>query len=227
MDRFGTLAERDGVAGEDRQMTPTVAREGRLDRDRELVDALRRREPTAAERLVATYADRAYRLAISITGNGQDAEEVVQDACWSVVRKIETFRGDASFGSWFYRIVANAAYAKTRSRQARRHDLPLDDVLPFFDEDGRHATPLVDWSSDAYDPVTQTELREALTAAIADLPDLYRTVLVLRDVEGLSNQEVAEALGLNVPSVKTRVHRARLFLRKRLADVMTVDAIAA
>ena len=207
--------------------TPTMARERRVDRDRELVDALRRREPTAAECLVATYADRAYRLAVSITGNGQDAEEVVQDACWSVVRKIETFRGDASFGSWFYRIVANAAYAKMRSRQARRHDLSLDDVLPFFDEDGRHATPLADWSSDACDPVAQTELREALTAAIADLPDLYRTALVLRDIEGLSNHEVAEALGLNVPSVKTRVHRARLFLRKRLAAVMTVDAIAA
>lgn len=201
----------------------TVAPERRADRDLELVRALRRGEPTAAERLVATYGDRAYRLATGITGNGQDAEEVVQDACWNVVRKIDTFRADATFGSWFYRIVANGAYAKLRSRRSQRRDISLDDVLPLFDEQGRHAAPIADWSSRVDDPAVQAELRETLTAAIAELPDLYRTVLVLRDVEGLSSLEIAQALGLNVPVVKTRVHRARLFLRKRLGDVLTAD----
>src|SRR5437870_12053930 len=191
----------------------TVAHRPRADRDLDLLEALRLHEPTAAERLVTTYGERAYRLATSITGNGQDAEEAVQDAFWSVVRKIDTFRGDSAFGSWLYRIVANAAYQKLRSPHSRRHDLSLEEVLPWFDEYGRHAAPVADWSPRAVDPAMQTELRTALSAAIDELPASYRAVLVLRDVEGRSNQEIAEALGLGIAVVKTRAHRARLLRR--------------
>ena len=208
--------------------TSTVTRARRADRDFDLVEALRLHEPTAAERLVATYGDRAFRLATSITGNAQDAEEVVQDALWTVVRKIDTFRGESAFGSWFYRILANAAYQKRRGRQGRRQDVSLDDVLPVFDEGGRHVVLMTDWSPRVDDPSAQAELRAALTAAIDELPALYRTALVLHDVEGLSNPEIAEVLGLSLPSVKTRVHRARLFLRKQLGDAMTtLDATTA
>jgi len=101
--------------------TPTTVdgtQERRADRDHGLVEALRLHEPTAAERLVATYGDRAYRLATGITGNAQDAEEVVQDVFWTAVRKIDTFRGESTFGSWLYRIVANAAYQKVRGRRS-------------------------------------------------------------------------------------------------------------
>jgi RNA polymerase sigma-70 factor (ECF subfamily) len=204
--------------------THTAAQGRRADRDLSLVEALRLREPTAAERLVATYGERAYRLAMGITGNKQDVEDVVQDACWSVVRKIDSFRGDSTFGSWFYRIVANGAYGKLRSRLGRPADISLDDVMPVFDEHGRHAVPVADWSSRVDNPALQSELREALTSSIAALPDLYRTVLVLRDVEGWSTVEIARGLGLSVPVVKTRVHRARLFLRKRLGNVLMADA---
>jgi RNA polymerase sigma-70 factor, ECF subfamily len=190
----------------------------RVDRDRQLVEALRRREPAAAERLVAAYGDRAYRLATGILGSAQDGEEVVQDAFWTVVRKIDTFRGESAFGSWFYRIVANAAYQKLR-RPGRRSEISLDEVLPLFHENGQHVAPIADWSPSVDDPSRQTELRMALTAAIEELPPDYRTALLLHDVEGLSNIEVAETLGLGVPNVKSRVHRARLFLRKRLADL--------
>jgi len=192
----------------------------RLDRDCQLVEALRLAEPTAAERLVTTYGDRAYRLATRITGNRQDAEEVVQDAFWAVLRKIDTFRGESTFGSWFYRIVANAAYQRLRGRQSRRQDLSRDEVLPLFDEQGRHLAPMADWSPRADDPSLQTDLQLALTSAINELPVEYRIVLVLRDVEGLSNLEVAEALRISLSSVKSRVHRARLFLRKQLSDAM-------
>src|SRR5882724_1842821 len=198
----------------------TAARRPRADRDLDLLEALRLHEPTAAERLVTTYGERAYRLARRITGNGQDAEEVVQDAFWTVVRKIDTFRGESAFGSWLYRIVANAAYQKLRGRPGGRRELSLDELLPFFDESG-HVTPTADWSPRVDDPSLQAELRTALTAAIDELPAAYRTALVLRDVEGRSNLEIAEALGLSVPLVKTRVHRARLFLRKRLGHYMT------
>jgi RNA polymerase sigma-70 factor (ECF subfamily) len=172
---------------------PSAPRRG--DPDGDLLLALRRRDGTSAEWLVGRYGERAYRLASRITGNGQDAEEVVQDAFWTVIRKIDSFRGESAFGSWLYRIVANAAYQKLRGRKSRRHDLSLEEVLPVFDESGRHAAPVTDWSPRAEDPAIRAELRTALTAAIDELPAAYRTVLVLRDVEGRSTVEIAEALG--------------------------------
>lgn len=188
-----------------------------VDPDRRLLEALRRGEPTSTERLVETYGDRAYRLAARITGSAQDAEEVVQDALWTVVRKIETFRGESAFGSWLYRIVANAAYQKLRGRRGRANDLSLDDVLPVFGADDRHAAPLTDWSPLVEDPSRRTELRAALTEAMDALPDDYRVAIVLVDIEGLSTAEVAQTLRLTLANVKSRVHRARLFLRKHLA----------
>jgi len=193
---------------------------GHADRDHDLVQALRLREPRAGETLVARYGERAYRLASRITANGQDAEEAVQDAFWTVIRKSDTFRGESAFASWLYRIAANAAYQKLRARPHRRHDISLDEVLPRLDESGRQAAPVVDWSPRVDDPSIQVELRTALTTAIDELPAAYRVVLVLRDVEGRSNGEIAGVLGLNTGVVKTRVHRARLFLRKRLTDFM-------
>lgn len=201
--------------------TDGIADRRRADCDLDLLEALRLREPMAAERLITRYGQRAYRLASRITGNNQDAEEVVQDALCTVVRKIDTFRGESAFGSWLYRIVTNAAYHKLRGRQKRWRELSLDDVLPLFDANGCHIAPVADWSSRVDNPAMQAELRAALTAAIDELPATYRSVLVLRDVEGRSNPEIAHALGLTVPVVKTRVHRARLFLRKRLGDYMT------
>ena len=198
----------------------------RIDRDGLLVKALQRREPAAAELLVTTYSGRAYRLASGIAGNARDAEEVVQDAFWTVVQKIDTFRGESAFGSWFYRIVANAAYQKLRHRPGRRSKISLDEVLPLFRENGQHAAPIADWSPSVDDPSRQTELRMALTTAIDGLPLDYRTALILRDVEGLSNVEVAAALGITVANAKSRTHRARLFLRKCLGSFMsdaTVD----
>jgi RNA polymerase sigma-70 factor, ECF subfamily len=197
-----------------------------MDRDLDLLQALRRREPVAAERLLGRYGERAYRLARRITGNGQDAEEVVQDALCTVVRKIEMFRGESAFGSWLYRIVANAAYHSLRRRQRHRRELSLDDIRPLFDGDSSYATPVADWSPRVNDPAAQAELRTALSAAIDELRATYRTALVLREVEGQSNAEIAIALGLTVPVVKTRVHRARLFLRKRLGQSTTARELA-
>lgn len=196
-------------------VAPTAVRR-RVDRDRTLVERLRRHEPRAADDLVATYGDRACRLATRISGSAQDAEEAVQDAFWSVIQKIDTFRGESAFGSWLYRVVANAAYQKLRLRPGRRHELSLDELLPVFDQQGKHVEPVPDWSPSLDDPARRTELREVLTSAIDELPAEYRAVVVLRDVEGLSHRETAEALGLTICNVKTRVHRARLFLRKRL-----------
>lgn len=196
----------------------------RPDHEEPLVGALRRREPTAADELVGTYHGRAYRLAISITRSASDAEEVVQDAFWSVIRNIDTFRGDSSFGSWFYRIVSNAAFRKLRRRRSHRLEITMDEVLPVFSEDGRHAHTVVDWSAAVHDPARDTEVRLAITAAIAELPDHYRVALLLRDVEGCSLKQIAEALGISVENAKSRLHRARLFVRKLLTESLTVDS---
>ena len=193
----------------------------KADRDAGLVERLRRQESGAAEALVAAYGDRAYRLAIRITGNEQDAEEVVQDALWTAARKIDTFKGESAFGSWLYRIAANAAYQKLRARQSKRHEVPWADLSPSFDEQGHHAEPVGDWSARVEEPALQTELRAVLTTAVNDLPGDYRTAFVLHDVEGLSNPEIAETLNISLAAVKSRVHRSRLFLRQRLSKYLT------
>jgi RNA polymerase sigma-70 factor (ECF subfamily) len=196
-------------------------RVGSTERDNELVEALRHREAWAAERLVTTYQRRAYRLAIGITANAEDAEEVVQDAFWSVIRKIDTFRGESALGSWLYRIVANRACNKLRTRRCRRLEITLDDVLPLFDEDGRHVEPVVDWSGRVDDACRRAEVRLEVSSAIQELPDHYRAVLVLRDVEGLSAAEVAEVLCISPANARSRIHRARLFIRKRLTESLS------
>src|SRR5262245_66412787 len=119
-----------------RERAMESAAPARADRDHDLLQALRRGEPMAAEDLVTRYGGRAYRLASRITGNGSDAEEVVQDALWRVVRRIDTFRGASAFGSWLYRIVANAAYEKLRGRPLGRRELSVDEVLSILDESG-------------------------------------------------------------------------------------------
>ena len=200
----------------------SVAPVPRVDVDADLVEALRRNEPDAAERLVQRYGDRVYRLAMRITGLNEDAEEAAQDALWTAARKIHTFKGESAFGSWVYRITANAAYQKLRTRRQKAAEISMDDVLPPLDGDGRHFEPMDDWSNRVDEKALQGELRQVLTDAIDALPADYRTALVLHDVEGLSNPDIAEALNISLPAVKSRVHRSRLFVRKHLADYLKI-----
>jgi len=188
--------------------------------DAALVAALRRDDPEAAATLVETYGDRVYRLARRITGSNEDAEEVAQDALWTAARKIGGFKGESAFGSWLYRITANAAYMKLRSRRSKANEIALDDVLPTLDEEGRHFEPMDDWSTRVDEQALQGELRAELESAIAALPPDYRAAVVLHDIEGLSNPDIAEALGISLPAVKSRIHRSRLFLRQRLSNYL-------
>ena len=195
----------------------------KIDPDAALVEQLRREDAGAVEALVAGYWDRVYRLALHITGNASDAEEVVQDALWTASRKIDTFRGAAAFGSWVYRITANAAYQKLRGRRSRRHEVSWGDVAPSFDDRGQHMKVPVDWSRRLTDPAIEGELKTVLGGTIDELPADYRTAFLLHDVEGLSNPEIAETLQVKLGTIKSRVQRARLFLRKRLADYVGAD----
>jgi len=198
----------------------SVAPGTRVDGDADLVDALRREAPDAAERLVERFGDRVYRLAMRITGLNEDAEEAAQDALWTAARKIHMFKGESAFGSWIYRITANAAYQKLRTRRQKSSEIALEDVLPSLDGDGLHFEPMDDWTNRVDEKALQGELRQVLTEAIDALPPDYRTALVLHDVEGVSNPDIAEALGISLPAVKSRVHRSRLFVRKRLSEYL-------
>ncbi|MBI4241595.1 MAG: RNA polymerase sigma factor [Candidatus Rokubacteria bacterium] len=190
------------------------------DRDEALLDGLRREAREATETLVNRYGDRVWRLAFRITGNRQDAEEVAQDALWTAARKIQTFKGESAFGSWLYRITTNTAYQKLRARHRHRLETSWEELLPHFDQEGRHAALLSDWSTRVDDPVLQGELRTVLRSAIESLPPDYRTAFLLHDLEGMSNPEIARMLGIGLPAVKSRVHRSRLVLRQRLGRYM-------
>jgi RNA polymerase sigma-70 factor (ECF subfamily) len=195
-------------------MLPDVSQADRSDLD--LVDAARGGDYAAFERLVLRFRDRVYRLARGMTANEAEAEEVVQDTFLSVFRKIATFRGDSSVSSWVYRVAANAALMRMR-RERRKPLLSIEDTSPDFTEDGtRFIDAPGEWARQPEEQLLDRELGARIESAIGELPEKYRLVLLLRDVEGLSNEEVADTLGVTVPTVKSRLHRSRLFVRDEL-----------
>lgn len=188
--------------------------------DQKLVEALQRGESGAAEALVDRYGGWIHRVARRLLDDPRDAEEVTQDVLLTVVRKIQTFKGEAAFSSWLYRIAVNAAYQRLRAKRARP-EVSLEPFLPIFDDEGRYLEPVVDWSSKLNDAAVAGETRAAIERSLSRLPEEYRVVILLHDVEGLPNEEVAATLGLTVAAVKSRVHRARLFLRQELAHLFS------
>lgn len=191
------------------------------DRDTEvmLLERLRAQDASVLEILMERYSPRIYRVAFGITRSHGDAEEVVQDVFLTLFRKIDSFEGRAALGTWLYRVAANAALIKRRGKRAEV-EVHLEDYLPTFKADGHRegdrAMLLADWSGTPERELLSGEAREILEEGLALLPDHYRAILVLRDVEELSNEEVAEALGESVASVKSRLHRARMALREVL-----------
>ena len=191
------------------------------DRDTEvmLIERLRAQDTSVLETLMERYSPRIYRVAFGITRSHGDAEEVVQDVFLTLFRKIDSFEGRAALGTWLYRVAANAALIKRRGKRAEV-EVHLEDYLPTFKADGHREGDrgmlLADWSGTPERERLSGEAREILEEGLALLPDHYRAILVLRDVEELSNEEVAEALGESVASVKSRLHRARMALREAL-----------
>jgi len=184
--------------------------------DAALVERLKRGDEEAFAALLKRYQGKVYRLAMNMTRNAQDAEEATQDVFLAVYRKIGDFDGRAAFSTWLYRIATNAALMKLRARPAGQH-LSVEEAGPAFGADGHHARPVADWSEVPEDRLLAAERRRVVQDAIAALPSDYKAVVALREIEGLSNQEVAEVVGATVLAVKSRLHRARLALRERLA----------
>jgi RNA polymerase sigma-70 factor (ECF subfamily) len=144
-----------------------------------------------------------------------DARDVVQEALLSAFRSIRSFEGTARLSTWLHRIVINAGRMKLRSRRRRRED-PIDDLLPRFVEDGHFAEPVAQWEGEAETLLERHETRTMVRRAIDRLPENYRSVLILRDIEELDTDETAAALGIMPNAVKTRLHRARQALRTLL-----------
>jgi len=184
-----------------------------------LVDRLRGGDATALEGLMREYASRVYRLAFGITRNHGDAEEVVQDVFLTLATKSAMFEGRAALGSWVYRITTNAALNKRREVETS-----LEEHLPAFMADGHREGDrsflLADWSQNPERELLSGEARRTLERALDGLPEGYRAVLVLREVEELANEEVAELLGESIGSVKSRLHRARQALREQLTRAL-------
>jgi len=168
------------------------------------------------EQVFHDYAPRVYNLARRMLGNDADAEDVTQDVLLQVVRKLDTFRGDADFATWLHRVTVNMALAH-RAKRARRQEHEVSDPLQQFEENGHHIGPGRPWTVAPERQALDRETHQLIEQAIAGLPEMYRDVYVLADVEGMSNPEIAEILGLSVAAIKSRLHRARLMMRHALA----------
>ena len=187
--------------------------------DRALLDRAVAGDIGALEALMSRHSGRVYRLAYGITRNQADAEEIVQDVFLTLVRKGAGFEGHATLTTWMYRVTTNAALNKRRGKR-RELEVSLEEHLPTFKEDGHRdgerSYLLADWSGMPEARLVSAEVRKLLEQAIDTLPDHYRAVLILRDVEELSSEEVAGIMDDSVGSVKSRLHRARMALREQL-----------
>ncbi len=178
-----------------------------------LVQAAKRGDVGAFGELVKRYDRNVFRIALHITQNREDAEDVVQDAFLKAYENLEQFQGQSKFYTWLVRIAVNEALMKLRRRRPERM-VSLDQEVQT--EEDSMPREVADWSPNPEQLYNQSELRDILGKTIQGLPPSFRTVFVLRDVEGLSTEETAQALELSVPAVKSRLLRARLQLRERL-----------
>jgi RNA polymerase sigma-70 factor (ECF subfamily) len=182
-----------------------------------LIDRLKAGDRSAVADLSTAYGSKIAQLAIRYLKNREDAEEVAQDVLLKVYQKIDAFRGDAALSSWIYRITFNTVMSRLRDG---KHNLPANPRGPARDEAGYEAPrrDVVDWSPLADEEVHRAQMRRALARALRDLPELYRTPVVLRDIHGLTTEEASAVLRVKVQTLKSRLHRGRLILRQRLAE---------
>ena len=188
----------------------------RLYDDNVLLEELRKGSPEAVEVLFERFHGKIYGLAMSILKNESDAEEAAQDVFLTVFQKVHTFQGNSALYSWIYRICVNACLMRLRGKR-RQETVSIEEFMPVFTEEGKHAGSVESWGKEVERKTLNRELGQVIRKHTEDLSEKYRVVFLLSDVEGLSNEETAEILGLSVPAVKSRLHRARLYLREKLS----------
>lgn len=185
----------------------------------QLVAGLRDNQADAFETLVRRYGGRMLPVARRILHDDDAAGEAVQEAFIAAFRAIGSFEGQSRLSTWLHRITVNAALMALR-KQSRRRERPIETLLPRFLDDGHQADPPTEWQPRSPDAIESQETRETVRACIAALPETYRTVMMLRDIEGLDTQQTADVLKIEPGAVKVRLHRARQALRSLLEQAM-------
>lgn len=194
-----------GLGGSLHRVVPPLSSD---DPEAILVSRLKAGDEAAYHELVRSHGGRLLAVAVRILRNREDARDAVQDAFISAFRALHGFTGEARLSTWLHRIVVNASLMKLRSRRRTPED-PIEDLLPRFHEDGHRVDPGEAWEARTDDEIEREERRAIVRAAIDRLPDSYRTVLLLRDIEELDTRESAQLLGISENAVKIRLHRAR------------------
>jgi len=181
---------------------------------------MRSGDDQAFDAIFRRYVNKVYRQIHRLIGNDAETEEIVQEVFLAVYQKCQSFRGESAFSTWLYSLATNACLTRLRKRK-RIKEISLDGFLPRYRDDGHHhVRPVFNWSDEVEFRLEKDEVRELLQNAIDQLPPAEKAVIVLSDVEGVPDREIGEALGLSIPAVKARLHRARLFLRGKLADAL-------
>jgi RNA polymerase sigma-70 factor (ECF subfamily) len=183
--------------------------------DAGLLARVRAGDGSACEALVRRHGGRMLAVARRFLRAEEDSADAVQDAFLSAFRSLDGFEGDSALGTWLHRIVVNVCLMKLRAR-SRRREVRIDELLPTFDATGHHARPVQPWDDQALERLTRAETRAQVRECIDRLPQTYREVLLLRDVEELDTEQTAGQLGITPGAVKTRLHRARQALRALL-----------
>jgi RNA polymerase sigma-70 factor (ECF subfamily) len=196
-------------------MQPMGAQQPAVVDERELVQRLKAGDQDAYEVLVRTHSSRLLAVTRRILTSEDDARDAVQDAFILAFRNIRTFEGESRLSTWLHRVAINAALMKLRSRR-RRPEEPLDPLLPSYQDDGHHVEQFQSWEEPADDALARRRRRALVRESIERLPENYRTVLLLRDIEEIGTEEAAQMLGISVNAVKIRLHRARQALRTLL-----------
>jgi len=188
--------------------------------DEELLARLRAGDESAIRDVAEAYGSKIYQLAFRYLRNKEDAEEVTQDVLYKVYRKIDAFRGDAALSSWIYRITFNAAMSRLRTAKYQRTQTEDVQLAVGDGEDATKPLPreIADWSDMADERVFRSQLRRRVFNAILALPAIYRAPVMLRDIQGLSTEEASAVLHVKDQTLKSRLHRGRLILRRQLAD---------
>jgi RNA polymerase sigma-70 factor (ECF subfamily) len=185
--------------------------------DHDLLERLQAGDEHALTELSDTYSSKIYQLAFRYLRNKEDAEEVTQDVLFKVHRKIGSFRGDAALSSWIYRITFNTAMSRLRTARYQ-HAQDDERSTPTAETGETTITEIADWSDLADEHVLRSQLRRRLFRAILALPAIYRAPVMLRDIQGMSTEEASAVLQVKDQTLKSRLHRGRLILRKQLAD---------
>ncbi len=181
----------------------------------QLLASVRAGDEEACAVFVRQYGGRMLAVAHRFLRREEDCADAVQDAFLATFRSLDKFEGNSSLGTWLHRIVVNACLTKLRA-QSRSRAVPIDDLLPTFDETGHHTRPVQSWPERALSQLTREETRIQVRACIDRVPEPYRTVLLLREIEELDTEQTAKQLGITAGAVKTRLHRARQALRTLL-----------